>query len=93
MVTTVVRKNNLSEIALLRVLATFSIVVWHVYCCYLGDIFESPADGIYKSVFVRIFPDANMPLFTFIAGYLFCYLLKENIKISRILSKTRRVGC
>lgn len=88
-------KSELHEIALLRVLATFSIVVWHIYCCYLGDILECPADGVYSKIFVRVFPDANMPLFTFIAGYLFCFLLKEKGKYQRfkefLINKTHRL--
>ena len=81
MVTAMEHKNKLSEIALLRVLATFSIVVWHTYCSYIcWGVADSPANSFYSRFFTRIFPDANMPLFTFIAGYLFCFLLKEKGK-------------
>ena len=90
------KKNNLSEIALLRVLATFSIVIWHTYCSYIcWGIAESPANSFYSSFFTRIFPDANMPLFTFIAGYLFCYLLREKGKYQNfkefLQNKTHRL--
>lgn len=89
-------KNKLSEIALLRVLATFSIVVWHTYCSYIGwGVADSPANSFYSRFFTRIFPDANMPLFTFIAGYLFCYLLKEKGKYQNfkdfVKNKTHRL--
>lgn len=81
MVVSMDAKNKLSEITLLRVLATFSIVVWHTYCSYIcWNVAESPANTFYQCFFTRIFPDANMPLFTFIAGYLFCFLLKEKGK-------------
>ena len=43
-------------------------------------IVNSPANDFYNSLFSRIFPIANMPLFTVIAGYLFCYLLNEKDK-------------
>lgn len=96
MVTTMEHKNNLSEIALLRVLATFSIVVWHSYCSYIcWSVAETPANSFYRNFFTRIFPDANMPLFTFIAGYLFCYLLKEKGKYQNfkdfLKNKTHRL--
>ena len=86
----------MSEIALLRVLATFSIVVWHTYCSYIcWNVAETPANSFYKDFFTRVFPDANMPLFTFIAGYLFCYLLKEKGKYQNfkdfLKNKTRRL--
>ena len=71
-------RNNLQEVALLRCLATFSIVVWHTYCSYIcWDVAETPANAFYNKLFTRIFPIANMPLFTFLAGYLFCFLMKE----------------
>lgn len=96
MVVSMENKNKLSEIALLRVLATFSIVVWYTYCSYIcWNVAESPANSFYRSFFVRIFPDANMPLFTFIAGYLFCFLLKEKGKYQNFkeffLNKTHRL--
>ncbi len=96
MVVIMENKNKLSEIALLRVLATFSIVVWHTYCSYIGwGVADSPANSFYSRFFTRIFPDANMPLFTFIAGYLFCYLLKEKGKYQNfkdfVKNKTHRL--
>lgn len=90
------RKSNLQNVALLRVLATFSIVVWHTYCSYIcWDVANSPANSFYARLFTRAFPDANMPLFTFIAGYLFCFLLKEKGKYQRfkefLINKTHRL--
>lgn len=96
MVVSMENKNKLSEIALLRVFATFSIVIWHTYCSYIcWGIAESPANSFYKLFFIRIFPCANKPLFTFIAGYLFCYLLKEKGKYQNfrdfLKNKTHRL--
>jgi hypothetical protein len=90
------QKTNLQNVALLRVLATFSIVVWHSYCSYIcWGVADSPANGFYRHLFTRIFPDANMPLFTFIAGYLFCFLIKEKGKYQRFkeffINKTHRL--
>lgn len=89
-------KSNLQDVALLRVIATFSIVVWHTYCSYIcWGVANSPANGFYARLFTRIFPDANMPLFTFIAGYLFCFLLKEKGKYQQFkdffINKTHRL--
>lgn len=89
-------KNNLQEVALLRCLSTFSIVVWHTYCSYIcWDVAETPANAFYNKLFTRIFPIANMPLFTFLAGYLFCFLMKEVGKYADfkkfLLNKTHRL--
>lgn len=89
-------KSNLQNVALLRGLATFSIVVWHTYCSYIGwGVANTPANVFYTYFFTLIFPDANMPLFTFIAGYLFCFLLKEKGKYQRFkeffINKTHRL--
>ena len=81
MVDSMERKNKLSEIALLRVFATFSIVIWFTYCSYIGwNVAKKTADSFYRLFFVRILPCANTLLFTFIAGYMFYYLLKEKGK-------------
>lgn len=71
------RKSNLQDVALLRVLATFSIAVWHTYCSYTcWGVANSPANGIYSYLFSRIFlmqsndssfmQDQNRSLFPFI---------------------------
>lgn len=89
-------KSNLQDVALLRVFATFSIVIWHAYCSYIcWGVVNTPANEFYSYLFTRVFPDANMPLFTFIAGYLFCFLLKEKGKYLRFkeffINKTHRL--
>ena len=89
-------KSNLQNVALLRVLATFSIVVWHTYCSYIcWGVADSPANYFYGMLFPRVFPIANMPLFTIIAGYLFCYLLNEKNKYAEfkgfVINKVHRL--
>lgn len=89
-------RSNLQNVALLRVLATFSIVVWHTYCSYIcWSVADSPANNFYGMLFPRIFPIANMPLFTIIAGYLFCYLLNEKSKYAEfkgfVINKVHRL--
>ena len=74
-------KENLIDIAILRCFATISLVVWHTYCSYIcWDVADTPANQLYRMVFTRIIPDANMPLFTILAGYLFHYLFVEKGK-------------
>lgn len=74
-------KENLIDIAILRCFATISLVVWHTYCSYIcWGVAETPANHLYGMVFTRLIPDANMPLFTILAGYLFYYLLVERKK-------------
>jgi len=78
-------KGNLQNVALLRALATFSIVVWHTYCSYtVWNVVDTPANNFYGMLFPRIFPIANMSLFTIIAGYLFCYLMNEKGKYTEL---------
>lgn len=67
---------KLQDVALLRYLAVISLVAWHSYCSYIcWDIANTPMSIWYTRLFRVLTPDANMPLFTFISGYLFCYLL------------------
>lgn len=67
--------NRLQEVTLLRAFAVLSLVMWHCYCPYIcWGTAESPLNGFYTKLFTNIIPDANMPLFTFLAGYLFYYL-------------------
>lgn len=75
------KKNQLLDIAFLRCVATFSLVVWHSYCSYIcWDVADTPLNTFYTNVFTRVIPDANMPLFTILAGYLFYYLFNEKGK-------------
>lgn len=69
--------KRLDDVALLRVLAVVTLVAWHSYCSYIcWGIAETPLNEVYTWLFAFFVPDANMPLFTFLAGYLFCYLFK-----------------
>lgn len=74
-------KTTLQDVLLLRCLAVISLVAWHSYCSYIcWGYGNSPLDGVYGKIFCFLTPDANMPLFTFMAGYLFCFLLKKKQK-------------
>lgn len=42
-----------------------------------GDVINCPLDWTYIKIMDRIIPHANMPLFTFLAGYLFFYQLRQ----------------
>lgn len=79
--TNVTSRGVLTELTFLRCFAVLSLVVHHVLCIYLNDSWggiESPLNE-YFSKFSRWFvPDANMPLFTIIAGYLMEYQLIGN---------------
>lgn len=69
--------KSLNDVALLRVYAVLTLVAWHVYCPYIcWGIAETSMSPTYTKVFQFLAPDTNMPLFTFISGYLFYYLLK-----------------
>ena len=72
--------NKLWDVTLVRCFAVFSLVVWHTYCIYMcwGDVINCPLDWTYIKIMDRIIPHANMPLFTFIAGYLMGYQLENN---------------
>ena len=73
--------RELNDVIWIRVFAIISVVAWHSYCPYLcWGIANSPFDGLYGRVFMVIAPIANMPLFTFLSGYLFCYLYKYSDK-------------
>ncbi len=73
--------KQLSEVTYLRVFAIISLVAWHSYCSYIcWELADSPLDILYTQIFRVIAPTANMPLFTFLSGYLFCYLFVYNYK-------------
>lgn len=74
-------KDKLLEVTFLRVLAVLSLVAWHSYCSYIcWDIADSPLNETYTLLFRFLTPDAYMPVFTFVSGYLFYYLLIEKGK-------------
>lgn len=73
--------QTLQDVLYMRCLAVISLVAWHSYCSYIcWGYGNSPLDGVYAKLFSFLTPDANMPLFTFMAGYLFCFLLKQKQK-------------
>ncbi len=73
--------GRLFDVTVLRAFAVLSLVMWHCYCPYIcWGTAESPLNGFYTKLFINIIPDANMPLFTFLAGYLFYYLYEEKGK-------------
>lgn len=74
-------KQQLNDVALLRCFATISLVIWHTYCSYISwDVADTPLNPLYSNLFTSIIPDANMPLFTILAGYLFYFLNVEKRK-------------
>lgn len=74
-------KDNNYFVATLRCIAIISLVVWHSYCSYVRwGIAETPLNGFYTNLFKCVIPDANMPLFTFLAGFLWGYLYHEKGK-------------
>lgn len=88
--------NKLNEVTYLRVFAITSLVLWHSYCSYTSwGIGNSPLDHFYRVAFLFITPIANMPLFTFLSGYLFFYLLNNKHKYTTfndfLRNKTNRL--
>lgn len=78
---TMTQSKSLKDVLYIRCFAVISLVAWHSYCSYIAWGYgNSPLDRVYGKIFSFFTPDANMPLFTFIAGYLFCFLLKEKQK-------------
>lgn len=70
--------KSLNEVIWLRVFAIITLVAWHSYCSYIcWGIADSPLNVAYSRVFRLIAPIAQMPLFTFVSGYLFYYLHEE----------------
>lgn len=70
--------NRLDDVSIIRCIAVLSLVVWHSFCPIMfGEYWNTPINNIYGYFIIRLIPDANMPLFTFLAGYLFCYQLRN----------------
>lgn len=77
-------KKFLTEISYLRVIAIFLVVLLHVYNIYVGFNFvETEYAPIYKTIF-RIWLGARMPLFLFISGFLFSYLIHKKGKYQHL---------
>ena len=77
---------RLLEINYLRAYAIISIVVWHCFVCPLdvwGIIKPTFATGMVSSLALFFIPQASMPLFTFISGYLFAFLYNNSSKYCR----------
>ena len=67
--------NKLNEVTRLRVFAIITLVAWHSYCPYIcWGLATSSLDFFYTQIFRWIAPTAQMPLFIFLAGYLYYYL-------------------
>lgn len=74
-------QDGLRELTLLRCFAVLSLVVHHVLCIYLSEPWggvESPLNEYFSKLLRWFVPDANMPLFVIIAGYLMKYQLIGN---------------
>ena len=72
---------RLQDVNYLRAYAIISIVVWHCFVCPLsvwGIIEPTLYTKIVSTIGKFFIPDANMPLFTFVSGYLFAYLYQKN---------------
>lgn len=72
--------EKLEEVTLLRCYAVLTLVVHHVLCIYLADSWggiDCPVNGCFRKIFSWFIPEANMPLFTFIAGYLMGYQIER----------------
>ena len=71
--------NRLMDVTIVRCFAVLTLVVHHTYCIYTGwgDVINTPLDGVYAKYSSLLIPEANMPLFTFLAGYLFYYQLQR----------------
>lgn len=81
-------KDKVQEIDFLRIFATFSIVLWHCFYCPIGNwglLSEDSITHFIMKTYTYLIPDANMPLFTFISGYLFYFLYKEKGKYREFL--------
>lgn len=80
--------SRLSNIEFLRCFAVLSLVAWHSLCVYVGwqsylpDITAAVGHSfltkLYGVLTTRVLmPDANMPLFTVISGFVYAYLRKQ----------------
>ena len=71
--------SNLFDVSILRTFSVISVVLWHSYCPYIcWGIADSPLNRYYTFILSNVLPDANLPLFTFISGYLFRFSIEKN---------------
>lgn len=87
--------KRLTEISYLRSFAIIAIVIYHSFCPYMRWQFvESDYNATYHSIF-SIWLGARMPLFLFISGFLFSYLLHQKNKYKSypgfIANKSKRL--
>ena len=71
---------KLIEVNYLRAFAILSIVIWHCFSCptYVWGLLEpSNYTVLISKISTILFPEANMPLFTCLSGYLFSYLYTQ----------------
>lgn len=78
--------GRIQNVEWLRAFAVISLVFWHSICVYTGwqdyllNVTDAVGHSIYTkaySIFAKIFlPDANMPLFTMISGFVYSFLQK-----------------
>lgn len=74
-----VMNEHLLNISYLRVIITFLVVLFHSFAPYfygIGKSLSFPYIQIYKDIFI-VEERIQMPLFTFISGYLFYYLYQK----------------
>lgn len=76
--------GKIQNVEWLRVIAVLSLVFWHSICVYTGwrsylpNITYAVGDSIFTKFYILVakvfLPDANMPLFTAISGFVYYYL-------------------
>lgn len=102
---TMSKGNRVECLDVLRVYALVTLVLFHVWCVYIGwgafmpELLEqtkgSPVVLLYKLIANALIPAANMPLFTAISGFVFAYLYNELGKYRAFLpfvkNKARRL--
>lgn len=79
------QKPNITVVDYVRFIATISIVMWHCSICPIAhwgivdhDMFQESAIFMPMKIFQTLFfPEAVMPLFTFISGFLFSFLIAK----------------
>lgn len=97
-------RGRAQNIEWLRFIAVLSLVFWHSICVYTGwknylpNVTNAICDSFitkFLQYISRIFlPDANMPLFTAISGFVYSYLRKKKKYVSTcdfILNKAKRL--
>jgi fucose 4-O-acetylase-like acetyltransferase len=87
--------KRLTDISYLRTVAIFAIVLYHSFCPYMDWKFVSSSyNPTYNSIF-KVWFGARMPLFLFISGFLFSYLLFVKNKYQSftgfVWNKTKRL--